>query len=149
MRDISENLKSMGERFSVDLEKHTGTWRILDKWHDSLQTVTDWDQDVPDDSPAVTILSDAAFQALVMEAARQGSLGRAALPTPMAEEYEDLLKDYNTQKETIKSLLEENKQLRQEGSRPVRSEKYDIKMKVIDSLVKLTVAEDIKSNEIK
>ena len=49
------------------------TWRILDTWHEALKEL-DLEDDIPDDNPAVSILTESAFTALIKEAARLGVL---------------------------------------------------------------------------
>ena len=53
------------------------TWRILDTWHEDLVNLGP-DDEVPDDSSAVLILTEGSFIALVKEAARLGVLQNAS-----------------------------------------------------------------------
>ena len=59
------------EHYRAEFDDTGKIWRILDLWHQSLKGLTSED-DVPDESPAVTILTEGAFIALMKEA---GSLG--------------------------------------------------------------------------
>ena len=49
----------------------SGTWRILDTWHEELKTIGPEDE-VGDSSDAVTVLSEGAFISLMKEAGRAG-----------------------------------------------------------------------------
>ena len=53
-------------QFIATRDELTNTWRILNTWHDSLKQLQP-DDDIPDDSPAVTILTEGAYIALVTE----------------------------------------------------------------------------------
>ncbi len=57
----------------VAYRDENGTWRILNTWDDSLQHIGPEDE-IPDDSQAVTVLSEGAFLALVQEATVKGVL---------------------------------------------------------------------------
>ena len=52
----------------------TKTWRILDTWSPALKDF-DSEDDIPDDSAAVSIITEAAFIALIKEATRLGHNG--------------------------------------------------------------------------
>ena len=56
----------------------TKTWRILDTWSPALKDF-DSEDDIPDDSAAVSIITEAAFIALIKEATRLGVLENASL----------------------------------------------------------------------
>ena len=53
-------------RYVAKFDSVTKTWRILDQWNDAIRTMTA-DDDIADDNPAVTILSDGQFTALLKE----------------------------------------------------------------------------------
>ena len=77
---IGNTLRDRNNQY-VATKDPTGTWRILDTWHDELRQL-DPDGDIPDDSEAVTLLSEGAFLALVKEAARLGVLANATFTEP-------------------------------------------------------------------
>ena len=70
----------------------TNTWRILDTWSDALKNLNPED-DIPDDSAAVKILTEGEFIALIKEATRLGVLENASF----ASNNEDLDGELNTQ----------------------------------------------------
>ena len=74
---IGNMLRERGEQYVANQDE-TGTWRVLDTWHDALK-VLEPDEDVPDSSPAVTIVKEGAFLALVKEASRLGVLANASM----------------------------------------------------------------------
>ena len=73
---IGNMLRERGEQYVANQDE-TGTWRILDTWHDALK-VLEPDEDVPDSSPAVTVMSEGAFLSLMKEASRLGVLENAS-----------------------------------------------------------------------
>ena len=113
-----------------------GTWRILNSWHEDLKHITA-DDEILDDSDAVTVLSEGQFIALIKEAARLGVLQNASFETGDAElEAEMLDKD-----QEIQRLHQEILQLKDEKSKVVRnsahSEDYELKEQAMDSILKL------------
>lgn len=113
-----------------------GTWRILNSWHEDLKHITA-DDEILDDSDAVTVLSEGQFIALIKEAARLGVLQNASFETGDAElEAEMLDKD-----QEIQRLHQEILQLKEEKSKVVRnsahSEDYELKEQAMDSILKL------------
>jgi hypothetical protein len=73
---IGNMLRERGEQYVAN-QDDKGTWRILDTWNDALK-ILEPDEDVPDNSPAVTIMSEGAFLALMKEASRLGVLENAS-----------------------------------------------------------------------
>ena len=71
------NLLQGREQQYVANQDDKGTWRILDTWHEALKNMQAED-DIEDDNPALTILSEGAYIALIKEAARTGSLENAS-----------------------------------------------------------------------
>ena len=70
-------LQGRDQQFVATKDSVTNAWRILDTWHESLRQLQPED-DIPDDSSAVTILTEGAFLALIREAARLGVLENAS-----------------------------------------------------------------------
>ena len=68
----------------VALKDDNGTWRVLDSWHEDIKVMSA-DEDIPDDSPAVLVLSEGQFIALMKEAGRLGVLHNATFGTGEAE----------------------------------------------------------------
>ena len=73
----------------------SGTWRILDTWHEELKSISP-DDEVGDESKAVTIISEGAFISLMKEAGRSGILDNVSnTSTEPMEEFEDMSGQYN------------------------------------------------------
>ena len=139
------NMLAGGELQYVALQDDAGTWRILDTWHDDLKQV-DADADISDDSPAVTVLSEGQFHALVKEAGRLGVLQNAnhgVNEAELAELDEGILK----RDEDIQSLhdqitkLQEEKNQRAHDTSPTND--YELKEKAMNTILKLVAIQDM------
>ena len=69
---IGNMLSDSGQQY-VATKDDKNTWRILDTWHADLKQMSA-DDDISDDSPAVVVLSEGQFIALIKEAASEGVL---------------------------------------------------------------------------
>ena len=79
-------LQGREQQWVATKDETTNTWRILNTSHDSLKSM-DPEEDIPDDSPAVTLVTEGAFIALFREAARLGVIENASFGNN-SEEYE-------------------------------------------------------------
>ena len=68
---IGNMLRERESQYIATRDEGTQTWRILDTWHDDLREMNPED-DVEDTSPAVTLVTEGGFIALVKEASRLG-----------------------------------------------------------------------------
>ena len=82
-------LKDREVQYIANRDEVTHTWRILDTWHEDLSNLGP-DDDVPDDSSAITILTEGAFISVVKEAAKLGVLQNAAFEGHTALEDENM-----------------------------------------------------------
>ena len=86
------------------------TWRILDTWHEALKEL-DLEDDIPDENPAVSVLTESGFTALIKEAARLGVLENVDFGVDNSYELEE--KDAEiaivTSGGTLKKIAEEKK----------------------------------------
>ena len=171
---LGEGMRHMEKRFRATYNKQTGTWRLLDSWHDAMQKITDWNAEIPDDCPAIVLITDEGFTTLAMEAARLGILGKAVMPKEVdpeiisgvegiKAEYHELQQKYeDLQKEKVLLVAEmqgvgnqlldlqrENVGLIAEVTRakqvPPMSDQYTLKSQIVQGLVKLAGMESIKN----
>ena len=126
-------------------DETTQTWRILDTWHDDLKSL-DPDDDVPDDSAAVNVLTEGQFLALVKEAARLGVLQNVNLSN--VEDVEELENHVLGLEEEISDLKAdatkhktENNILKQEPT----SESFMIKKLAMNNIMKLAAIDDVNN----
>ena len=117
------------------------------------------DEEVPDDSPAVTVLTEGAFIALVKEAGRIGVLENANFGTGEAE-LESIILDKDQE---ILKLRYELMKLKEETSRVIQenthTEEYilkdrailaghDLKEKAMENILKLVSIQDVSNLSI-
>ena len=72
--NYGEILRSEFPRFKVLYSSATDVWRVIDLHHESLTTISDPDGDIPDNSPAVTVLPGLMVRSLLEEMRRLGMI---------------------------------------------------------------------------
>ena len=141
---IGNMLRDREAQYVANKDEKTATWRILDTWHDDLRSIGPEDE-VPDDSKAVSILTEGAFIALVKEAARLGVLENSQFGTGEAELESVILdKDQEIQKlnEEILSLKEDKSEVIRKSS---HTEEYELKEKAMDNILKFVSMQDVSN----
>ena len=123
-----------------------GTWRIVDLWHKELEGVN-LEDDIPDDHPAIKILTEGEFLELINEAKRLGMMQK------MEESGE-----FSISADAYDSVCAERDNLRMELESPSTtnsrvvvdsegSESFQLANKKLDTLLKLsslgTLIEDL------
>ena len=138
------NMLAANEQQYVALKDESGTWRILNTWHEDIKNL-DADSDIPDDSDAVVILSEGQFIALIKEAGRLGVLANATFGTGEAE-LEAIILERDKE---IQELHEKILKLEEEKSQVIRStshtEDYELKEKAMENILKLVSMQDISN----
>ena len=136
------NMLAANEQQYVALKDESGTWRILNTWHEDIKNLNA-DSDIPDDSDAVVILSEGQFIALIKEAGRLGVLANATFGTGEAELEAVILE----RDKEIQELHEKILKLEEEKSQVIRStshtEDYELKEKAMDNILKLVSMQDM------
>ena len=115
----------------------SGTWRILDTWHSDLKSIGP-DEEIPDGTEAVTLLSEGAFISLMKEAGRSGILDNVS-NGGVLEEFDDMTEQYNQAVEkihTLESVITDQKE-QLANTRTTYSEHSHIKEKAMDTVLKL------------
>jgi len=166
---LGSSLRSRDEQYLVKFDSTSKIWRILDTWNRELSSL-EVDEELPDDHPAVRVLTEGQFIALVKEASAIGIL-ESALQGQSGEALEELRKTieenaslknqlvesgkaisgvetrYNSEKETTLKQVEEISDLKDaliaKDKLLLRSESYAIKAKALDTVMKLAISEDI------
>jgi hypothetical protein len=146
---LGNMLRERESQYIATKDEGTNTWRILDTWHDVLREMSPED-DIPDDSPSVTILTEGGFIALVKEASRLGVLQNASASfgitdTREPKDYGNELKEKDEElaemRKKIVKYEEENNTLRISAS---KSEGTLLKELAMETLLKLTLSSDIE-----
>ena len=140
---LGNTLRERDQQYVANKDESTKTWRILDTWHDDLRNLTVEDE-IDDNSPALTILTEGAFIALVREAARLGVLQNATFTGEEeidTEELEIVTADLSNKSDKIAELEEENTSLKKENFELLKltekSEEYALKDKAMQSILQL------------
>jgi len=142
-------LRERDSQYVATRDEGTQTWRILDTWHDVLREMNP-DDEVEDDSPAVTVLTEGGFIALVKEASRLGVLQNASSsfgitdtrePEDSSNEVKEKEEELAKMREKIVKYEEEISTLRISAS---KSEGTLLKELAMDTLLKLTLSSDIE-----
>jgi len=127
-------LRDRDVQYVASKDETTHTWRILNTWSDELKTLQ-VDDEVPDDSPAVKVLTEGEFIALIKEAARLGVLEHANFSADVdTTELDDIISDRDREIHALQVQL---------GQKTDHSEDYDLKEKAMDSIVKLVSLQDV------
>ena len=141
---MGNTLRDRDIQYVASKDGTTNTWRILNSWSEELKNLGVEDE-IPDDSPAVTIITEGEFIALIKEAARLGVLENATFGTGEAElEAVILDKDQEIQKlnEKILSLKEDKSEVIRKSS---HTEEYELKEKAMDNILKLVSLQDVSN----
>ena len=106
------------------------------------------DEEIPDDSEAVTVLSEGQFIALIKEAASQGVLSNVSFSDDSSEEYQEEIAEKDSKIAELASCnanLQNDLQKKQAQleHKSQHSEDYDLKEKAMDSILKLVSIQDM------
>jgi hypothetical protein len=129
-------LRERDEQYIANRDE-SGTWRILDTWHDDLKSIGP-DDEIPDKTEAVTIISEGAFISLMKEAGRTGILDNVSNGGAL-EEFDDMSEQYNQAVEkihTLESVITDQKE-QLADTRTTYSEHSHIKEKAMETVLKL------------
>ena len=136
---LGNMLQGRDQQWVATKDEVTNTWRILDTWHDSLKSM-DVEDDIPDDSPAVTIVTEGAFISLFREAARLGVLENASFSSN-DETYELELQDRETIIRELRAQLEQKPSVIETKS--TLSESKAFKLEIADRMMKLAWLDEV------
>lgn len=144
-------LRERDEQYIANRDE-SGTWRILDTWHEALKTVNP-EEDIEDENEAVMVLTEGAFISLMKEAGRIGILDNVSDSSGRSsEEIDEVITNYNAAQEKLRSLerevVEQKDELAQLRVHSSRSQDYYIKEKAMDAVIKLAAMDTIASNNL-
>ena len=64
--------QAVPERYRARYDSKGDRWLVLDTWHPQIKNVSDLTQDIPDDSPAIKIVSGAEINEIVGKMIKMG-----------------------------------------------------------------------------
>ena len=132
-------LQGREQQWVATKDETTNTWRILNTWHESLKSM-DPEEDIPDDSPAVTLVTEGAFIALFREAARLGVIENASFGNN-SEEYEIELEAKDEVISKLKTELASKQTVIE--AKPAFSEARLFKLEIADKMMKLAGLDNV------
>jgi len=126
---IGKTFQQYEERYQVRFNELTSSWTILDLWHPSLENMEISDE-LPDDSPALTHLTEDGLLAVLTEAKRLGRLKR-----------------YVPYSDISSASLDEDLEESYEGEQRPRRSSESFKRYIVQNLMKLAISEDIAESD--
>ena len=132
---LGNMLRERDVQYTALKDEVTNTWRILDTWSDDLKNLSP-DDDIPDDSKAVTILTEGGFLALIREAARLGVLENMSFTDNTGEGYE------GERQEMQDKIVKYEKEVASLQVRHNESESFRLKEKALGAIIKLAAMSD-------
>tara|TARA_R100001082_G_scaffold110789_1_gene91783 strand:+ start:302 stop:733 length:432 start_codon:yes stop_codon:yes gene_type:complete len=132
-------LQGREQQWVASKDETTNTWRILNTWHESLKAL-DMEEDIPDDSPAVTVVTEGAFIALIKEAARLGVIENASFGDN-ADEYEAELQAKDAVINELRNELSSKPTVIE--TKPTLSESKAFKLEIADRMMKLAGLDEV------
>lgn len=119
-----------------------GTWRIIDL-HDQTLQFAHPDDEIPDNHPAITVLKEGEFIALVKEATRLGYIENAAIKSESSGIPQIKFEETMTR---VSELEKENAELKQQLKFPQLSEKTRLQEHVLDILSRIALSANFDLN---
>ena len=142
---VGNMLKDREIQYVAMKDETTQTWRILDTWHEALKSL-DPDDDVADDSAAVSVLTEGQFLAIIKEAARLGVLQNVNLSNiEEVEELEDKILGLEEEVSDLKSEITKNETEKSVLKQEPTSESFMIKKLAMNNIMKLAAIDDVNN----
>ena len=140
---LGNMMAESGQQY-VALKDETGTWRVLNPWHEDLKNMNA-DDDIPDNSSAVIVLSEGQFIALIKEAGSQGVLENVNFTSDVdTTELEHEIESKNIEIDRLRAELDKTNGEKQKIERVAsHSEEFELKEKAMDNILKLVSMQDM------
>ena len=128
-------LRERDIQYTALKDEVTNTWRILDTWSNELKNLSPED-DIPDDSKAVTVITEGGFLAIIREAARLGVLDNVSFNDTTDDGYEEELQEMKTK------IVKYEKEIATLQVVSNESESFKLKEKALGVVLKLAAMSD-------
>ena len=132
---LGNMLRERDVQYTALKDEVTNTWRILDTWHDDLKNLSPEDE-VPDDSKSVTVLTEGGFLALLREAARLGVLDNVSFTGDTGEDYNEEIQEMRDK------LVKYEREIASLQVTSNESESFKLKEKALGVVLKLAAMSD-------
>jgi hypothetical protein len=139
MAEVGSTLRQNSAQY-VAKRDSSGTWRILNAWHNDLQSMDAETDDIPDDHVAMTVLSEGAFEAVIKEATAEGVLDGIHINGVDDIEYSKLEDEVEVLRGQNLNLLEQLEQMDKNHSEVPKaplSESAQLRQKGMDNILKI------------
>ena len=143
MAEVGSTLRQHSAQY-VAKRDNSGTWRILNAWHNDLETFDADTDEIPDDHAAMTVLTEGAFEAVIKEATAEGVLegiGKGINLSGLDEiEYSKLEDEISILREQNLNLLEQLEEIdksKSEIPETPLSESAQLRQKGMDNILKI------------
>jgi hypothetical protein len=149
MAEIGSTLRQQSAQYIAKRDS-SGTWRVLNAWHNDLRSFDADEDDIPDDHAAMTVLSEGAFEAVIKEATAEGILDGIHIEGIDEIEYtklEDEVSNLQEQNLSLMGQLETTDKVQPETPTEPLSESAQLRQKGMDNILKIIGIDAQKSWE--
>ena len=132
---VGSSLRQFEKQY-VCTRDESGTWRIVDLWHKELEGV-DLEDDIPDNHPAIKIVTEGEFLELINESKRLGMMQKMEESGDFsisANAYDSVCEE----RDRLKMQLEEKEDSTTTIVESDGSESFQLANKKLDTLLKLS-----------
>jgi len=139
MAEVGSTLRQHSAQY-VAKRDASGTWRILNAWHNDLESLDAETDEIPDDHVAMTVLTEGAFEAVIKEATAEGVLDGIHIDGVDEIEYSKLEEEVNILRDQNLNLLEQAEQMDKVQSEVPKiplSESAQLRQKGMDNILKI------------
>lgn len=132
---VGSSLRQFEKQY-VCTRDESGTWRIVDLWHKELEGV-DLEDDIPDNHPAIKLVTEGEFLELINESKRLGMMQKMEESGDFsisANAYDSVCEE----RDRLKMQLEEKEDSTTTIVESDGSESFQLANKKLDTLLKLS-----------
>jgi hypothetical protein len=149
MAEVGSTLRQQSAQYIAKRDS-SGTWRILNAWHNDLRSFDADEDEIPDNHDAMTVLTEGAFEAIIKEATAEGVLDGIHIEGIDEIEYTKLEEEAASLREQnliLMEQLENTDTLQSEIPKEPLSESAQLRQKGLDNILKIIGIDAQKSLE--
>ena len=139
MAEVGSTLRQQSAQYIAKRDS-SGTWRILNAWHNDLRSFDADEDEIPDNHDAMTVLTEGAFESVIKEATAEGVLDGIHIEGIDEIEYtklEDEASSLREQNLILMEQLENTDTLQSEIPKEPLSESAQLRQKGMDNILKI------------
>jgi hypothetical protein len=149
MAEVGSTLRQQSAQYIAKRDS-SGTWRILNAWHNDLRSFDADEDEIPDNHDAMTVLTEGAFESVIKEATAEGVLDGIHIEGIDEIEYTKLEEEASNLREQnliLMEQLENTDTLQSEIPKEPLSESAQLRQKGLDNILKIIGIDAQKSLE--